>query len=830
MSIVVCPKCSSKNRTPEGYAGRRVQCAVCGHSFLLPQTAEAASEAILLEPVSASQDADEDYDFAEWAAPESEGASEPVFDLPAIPRRVSQQANDRRTGSRAERKVPSSAAKYAAIGAACFIVGAASVAGIFFAIRRSPPQGPATEGVAASIPPMEQTAVPGPATIPPRREEQLKGKPAGQPAANEREARATTSDAKHDRSAKQAETVQREPVADEISRGLRAHGRGITPNLMAMPHDQQLAVVGVMEKIELQQHLTQAEVDLLQQAGYAQGELGQKARALASREDAQPVQEAKTIQPKPADPTPAPPATTDSSAENERLFLDMLMQERDAWARQLRRKIGECETALANRKHRSAKSSHSDAVQVPLGKGKVIGQTPDVSRKEIERAITDLKQQLELVENGSTIPADRWWDPRIFPKFGRLGGRIRIIQVLGPSDMLIDIEGAGAGILWIQGFSTQGHVDDQKIVFPEGLLFVSAGTKSYSNALGAPTTARLMRPLVIDRPKVIAEYRAQSRGEASPVSRATAAPAQAATGVSAPAVSSATVSSAAIPSAAVPTVTAGSFVKLTDDEQRYLAALMRMRGLRVDDIRRELAELDPERASRKKTRKRPTKSAKSVPTDRFRRLQDEMADLESGKTIIEPQISQEGLSNVGSVMRIRTSLLKVVQMIGPEDLLITPRAGTYLGQIWWLHGFPQKGRADGEVFSMDELVIVGGTKSYDTVNGTSRTVFVWRPLVIDREKVLAEYRAQSKPAEPEKPVAAKRAPRSKAATPSASAEPADADSVQKHCAALLKNARTLLKAGLRDGAKKDLLRIIHEAPGTAVAKDAQQELDQLAGP
>jgi hypothetical protein len=44
---------------------------------------------------------------------------------------------------------------------------------------------------------------------------------------------------------------------------------------------------------------------------------------------------------------------------------------------------------------------------------------------------------------------------------------------------------------------------------------------------------------------------------------------------------------------------------------------------------------------------------------------------------------------------------------------------------------------------------------------------------------------------------------------------------------LLKNARSLIDAKLYAAAEKTLRRIITEAPGTDVAKDAQNDLDAL---
>jgi hypothetical protein len=205
-------------------------------------------------------------------------------------------------------------------------------------------------------------------------------------------------------------------------------------------------------------------------------------------------------------------------AANGRLYLEVLIQGRDAWASSVQREIGKCETELRNRKHLSAKRgkkgptrpSSEDPVRVLLGDGKWIDLADNVGRKEIEQVVAALKDKLQSIENGESIPQDRFWDPTIFNKFGRLGGEIHVVQVLGPSDMTIDIK--HIGIQWITGFSTRNFADDQRVQI-DGLFLVD-GTKTYTTVLGASKTVRVFRPFVCDREKVIAEFQAQSRARA----------------------------------------------------------------------------------------------------------------------------------------------------------------------------------------------------------------------------------------------------------------------------------------------------------------------------
>ena len=497
--------------------------------------------------------------------------------------------------------------------------------------------------------------------------------------------------------------------------------------------------------------------------------------------------------------------------DNERLYLAMLIQSHDKIAQGWQEKIGLCEKELARRKHRSAKAGYQEPQRIPLGEaGKWIDLTPDVSRKEIEQTIKFLKQKRDSAQNGTTVPDDRYWSSLIFPKFGHLG-RIRVIQVIGPSDMIADREGEGT--LWITGISTRNYADDQTVDINEPLI-TPDGTKSYTNALGAQRTARMLRPFLIDRDKVIAKFRAESQAGAPVASQSKGAAIRKKNEIGLAAKVDATVKP--------PQTTAAV---LTEDEQRYLTAIVALRDARVEKMRRDLEPLQQvARESRKKKGSYRSKSGVTVYFDGLRHMEEDLANLESGKAVVEPEISDEGLSKVGSIMKINTLGLKVVQVNGPADMLARFDRGPHSAQMWWLHGFPTKDLADGQMMAFDELIVIDGTKRYETVSGTSNTVFVWRPLVINREKVLAEYRALSTPTPPtvaqnrEKPV-----PKAKAVD-----DPDDPEAAaRKQFSGVLSNSRKLIDAGMRSAAERNLKRIVAEAPGTAIAKEAQQELDRL---
>jgi hypothetical protein len=284
--------------------------------------------------------------------------------------------------------------------------------------------------------------------------------------------------------------------------------------------------------------------------------------------------------------------------------------------------------------------------------------------------------------------------------------------------------------------------------------------------------------------------------------------------------------------------------RLTDDERRYLTAIAQSRDAQIDSIRQKIddirtrgseitglrstAPLSSRKHGSRQNPKPGTKAYREMEAAQqeatklqISPLEAEIADLESGKTVVEPFLFIPNLSKPGSIVRWH-SRIKVLQVIGPSDMRVTFDS-RHIDQSWWLTGFPTKNYADDQVAPFDELVVVDGTKTYATAIGGSRTVFVLRPLKIDREKVLAEYRAVSKPAPPK----VDPQPESK---PVARVKPADPEAdARKRFGGLLSNSRGLIKAGMRGAAEKTLKRIVSEVPGTSIAAEAQNELDQLEG-
>jgi hypothetical protein len=159
-----------------------------------------------------------------------------------------------------------------------------------------------------------------------------------------------------------------------------------------------------------------------------------------------------------------------------------------------------------------------------------------------------------------------------------------------------------------------------------------------------------------------------------------------------------------------------------------------------------------------------------------------------------------------------------------EDSELTP----------WQHRGKILKNADGLVYvNLPDTLEVTGTFSYHNPAGKIITVpslreFKWphhrsatAPAVNPEQRPLPEGAAKSNARLADR---VERNGNASAAAPSADQDVA----ARKRFAGVLANARKLAKAGLRDAAEKNLKRIIKEAPGTGIAKEAQQELDQFA--
>jgi hypothetical protein len=291
---------------------------------------------------------------------------------------------------------------------------------------------------------------------------------------------------------------------------------------------------------------------------------------------------------------------------------------------------------------------------------------------------------------------------------------------------------------------------------------------------------------------------------------------------------------------------------LNDDERHYLTALIEARDLRADQLRRGIALGESSSRSTKRVgsnvkvlgtpppsetkiqkRKSGSREKRRGKDSTVEQWKAELERLETGAEI--PELGGVGLLQPGSVGYLRSGgggAFEVTQVIGPTEMLVHFE-GLFAradgvgreSHLFWVQGVSTTKYVDGQKIDFNDLVINDGTKTYTTVTGAKSKVFLLRSLKVDREKILAEYRAQSKPAAVEKP-----AGETKPATKSSAAElPADPEAAAKaRFTSLLSNSRNLIKAGVYEAAEKNLKRIVKEAPGTAIAGEAQKELDQLA--
>ncbi len=268
---------------------------------------------------------------------------------------------------------------------------------------------------------------------------------------------------------------------------------------------------------------------------------------------------------------------------------------------------------------------------------------------------------------------------------------------------------------------------------------------------------------------------------------------------------------------------------LNEDERAYLVQLIPMRDRQADELKHEIARLGmPDDGKPKRSERQPKPKRGTGEYREKQRLEKEMAEFAGHVAELRSELERlqtgEELPvwplgwNVRQGAIGHLSGVVVVQVIGPTDMLV--RNGSYDVPVFWLQGLPTaKPRSDERSYYANVLAIVDGTKTYTTVLGTNVTVSMVRPLKMDMSKVQAAYRARLKPPAPKQPDS-----RAKAKRPSPPVDP------QKHLATLLANSRKLIKAGVREAAEKNLKRITEEAPGTAIAAEAQKELDGLDKP
>jgi len=231
-------------------------------------------------------------------------------------------------------------------------------------------------------------------------------------------------------------------------------------------------------------------------------------------------------------------AAADKLTDDEARYLAMLIQARDQRADEIRQKIAAIEADLASGKYvatqaskrraptlttstrRNANEEDDDVVQGNYKPAARASRVKKAGRSRIPSEIGALKSELEKTESGAIVPETHGVRLVDEGSIGYLAGPgIRVIQVIGPSDMLLSITGLSdtgreAHSFWMHGLSTKNYVDDQTIGLSE--LVIVDGKKSYTTVQGGNTTVRVLRPLSVDQEKVLTELRARSKANARP--------------------------------------------------------------------------------------------------------------------------------------------------------------------------------------------------------------------------------------------------------------------------------------------------------------------------
>ena len=84
---------------------------------------------------------------------------------------------------------------------------------------------------------------------------------------------------------------------------------------------------------------------------------------------------------------------------------------------------------------------------------------------------------------------------------------VHVLEVMGPSDMVIHWPPGRSRRIWLHGISTKGVADDQNL--PVHGIFLIDGTERYRTSPSAQETLTKVRLLVVDEQKVLAVYRAR---------------------------------------------------------------------------------------------------------------------------------------------------------------------------------------------------------------------------------------------------------------------------------------------------------------------------------
>jgi hypothetical protein len=115
--------------------------------------------------------------------------------------------------------------------------------------------------------------------------------------------------------------------------------------------------------------------------------------------------------------------------------------------------------------------------------------------QSLERTIAKYKETLrELKANSPIYLADM---PAEAPRIGMIGllGALRIQQVVGPTEAIVERASTPSYSFWITGVRTDGIADDSEVTPVD--VFQVTSTKTYATAIGSTKTIYVLEPVDI---------------------------------------------------------------------------------------------------------------------------------------------------------------------------------------------------------------------------------------------------------------------------------------------------------------------------------------------
>lgn len=123
-----------------------------------------------------------------------------------------------------------------------------------------------------------------------------------------------------------------------------------------------------------------------------------------------------------------------------------------------------------------------------------LGNAVGDDRKRLRQAIKD---QQKYVKQLSGKDAAEYVLPELEKlsagAIGRVPYKLRVLQVLGDKEMICEL---GNDTIWVDGIPTAGLADGSSFRTDDDYVLFVAGTKSYTNTLGASKTVFVVQPVI----------------------------------------------------------------------------------------------------------------------------------------------------------------------------------------------------------------------------------------------------------------------------------------------------------------------------------------------